>query len=419
MRELPPLHPAAELFPLLEGQEFIDLVEDIRSRGLIEPVWMYGDVLLDGRNRWRACNEAGVKVRTRHYVGDDPLAFSISVNVKRRHLDVGQRAAIALRALPLFAKEAARRQREAGRYGRDGGRGKKKPPSHDRGKALRAPTSAALAAKTVGVSARSVENFKWLQNIAPDLARQVEVGAQRLSRACRIARDRVSEGRKLVAMAPPPAHLRVEVHHGPFLRALAGLRDVDAVVTDPPYDEASLPLLRDLARFADRALKPDGTLAVLFCQDRLPEAFAALSAGTHRPYRWTACIQVDRKGWLNHSRKILSRWKPLILYGGGRLFHDVVSVEENDIDDARRRHPHGQSLSAFRKIVEALTRPGDLVVDPFMGGGTTLIAATSLGRHAVGCDVNQACVDRARELLGCGSARPVTRSVLGTHPEPR
>jgi hypothetical protein len=61
---MPKAHAAADLFPLLEGQEFIDLVEDIRSRGLIEPVWMYGDVLLDGRNRWRACNEAGVEVGT-------------------------------------------------------------------------------------------------------------------------------------------------------------------------------------------------------------------------------------------------------------------------------------------------------------------------------------------------------------------
>ena len=165
---MPKTHPAADLFPLLEGQEFVDLVEDIRSRGLIEPVWMHGDVLLDGRNRWRACNEAGVKVRTRRYVGDDPLGFSIAQNVKRRHLDVGQRAAIALRALPLFAAAAAARQREAGRRGGEGGRGRKKPLPQDRAKGnSRAPTSAALAAKTVGVSARSVENFKWLTRHRP------------------------------------------------------------------------------------------------------------------------------------------------------------------------------------------------------------------------------------------------------------
>ena len=398
---MPKTHPAADLFPLLEGQEFVDLVEDIRSRGLIEPVWMHGGVLLDGRNRWRACNEAGVKVRTRRYVGDDPLGFSIAQNVKRRHLDVGQRAAIALRALPLFAAAAAARQREAGRRGGEGGRGRKKPLPQDRAKGnSRAPTSAALAAKTVGVSARSVENFKWLTSTAPDLARQVEVGAQRLSRACRIARDRRAEGRKRAALAPPPAHLRIELHHGPFQRALAGLRGVDAVVTDPPYDEGSLPLLRELALWADGVLKPDGVLAVMYCQDRLPQAFAQLSVG--RPYRWTAAILIDRNRWIVHPRKVTSGWKPVLIFGAcARMFHDVIRVED-DVDDGRARHPHGQSLNAFRVIVERLTRPGDLVVDPCAGGGTTLIAATQLGRHAVGCDVDPACVQR---YGGCSGAR--------------
>ncbi len=101
----------------------------------------------------------------------------------------------------------------------------------------------------------------------------------------------------------------------------------------------------------------------------------------------------------------------MLVYGGGRLVGDVIEVRVDDIDDARNRHPYGQSLGAFRKVVERLTRPGDLVVDPCMGGGTTLLAATSLGRHAVGCDVDAACVERVRRLLG-----GVTRARSGRRP---
>ncbi len=147
--------------------------------------------------------------------------------------------------------------------------------------------------EAVGVSARSRwSSFKWLEKVAPDLASQAAAGKVRLSRACRIARDRVSDGRKRAALAPPPARLRVELHHGPFQRALAGLRDVDAVIADPPYDEKALPLLRDLALCADRVLKPDGVLAVLYPQDRLPPALARLSVG--RTYRWTMCVLISR-----------------------------------------------------------------------------------------------------------------------------
>jgi len=110
-----PVHPAAELFPLLGDDELRELADDIRSHGLHEPVWLWDDpdrgtVLLDGRNRARACQLADIEVRTRRYDGDDPIAFSISANEKRRHLTAGQRDFLALEVEKLYAAEAARRR---------------------------------------------------------------------------------------------------------------------------------------------------------------------------------------------------------------------------------------------------------------------------------------------------------------------
>ena len=82
-----PFHPLANIFPLLEGAGYAAFVEDIRKHGLLDPVVVFEDKLLDGRNRQRACLETDQPLRTVQFTGDDPLAYVISVNLHRRHLD--------------------------------------------------------------------------------------------------------------------------------------------------------------------------------------------------------------------------------------------------------------------------------------------------------------------------------------------
>lgn len=92
-------HPAADIFPLMVQGELAELVEDIREHGLQSPVVLHEGKVLDGRNRLRACYEACVRPEFREYVGDDPIGFVVSLNVKRRHLDESQRAMAAARGI--------------------------------------------------------------------------------------------------------------------------------------------------------------------------------------------------------------------------------------------------------------------------------------------------------------------------------
>jgi ParB-like chromosome segregation protein Spo0J len=82
-------HPLADTFPLMEGKEFDALVADIKANGLREKITLYQGMILDGRNRYRACEAAGVPaVFDIPFEGDDAaaLAFVISKNIHRRHL---------------------------------------------------------------------------------------------------------------------------------------------------------------------------------------------------------------------------------------------------------------------------------------------------------------------------------------------
>ncbi len=89
-------HEAANVFPLMEGNGFLALVEDIRQNGLIEPIWTYQAKIVDGRNRYRACLEAGVEPVFQEWSGTGTLAaFVVSKNLTRRHLSESQRSMIA------------------------------------------------------------------------------------------------------------------------------------------------------------------------------------------------------------------------------------------------------------------------------------------------------------------------------------
>src|SRR5215472_6807367 len=94
-------HPLSDLFPLLEGVEFNALVAYIKANGLHYPIFLYEGKILDGRNRYRACLEAGLEPATRncdHHVGD-PAAFVISRNIRRRHLNAKQRRELIAKLL--------------------------------------------------------------------------------------------------------------------------------------------------------------------------------------------------------------------------------------------------------------------------------------------------------------------------------
>jgi hypothetical protein len=88
-------HRFSLLFPELKASELNQLAEDIKANGLIEPITLYEGKVLEGRNRWLACEIAGVEPKTVPYDGYDALGFVISRNLRRRHLDTSQRAMIA------------------------------------------------------------------------------------------------------------------------------------------------------------------------------------------------------------------------------------------------------------------------------------------------------------------------------------
>jgi hypothetical protein len=82
-------HPAAALFPLLpiDSPEFGELVADIGEHGLLQPIVLHEGKILDGRNRYRACQHAGVEPRFVEWRGESPTAYDMRVEAGLQMLE--------------------------------------------------------------------------------------------------------------------------------------------------------------------------------------------------------------------------------------------------------------------------------------------------------------------------------------------
>jgi hypothetical protein len=94
-------HSLALIFPPMTEEEFATTRTDIEANGLIEPIVLYQDKILDGVHRARICDELGMEMRTIEYTGDDPLGYVISRNLRRRQLDQSQKAMVAAKLADL------------------------------------------------------------------------------------------------------------------------------------------------------------------------------------------------------------------------------------------------------------------------------------------------------------------------------
>lgn len=94
-------HEYANIYRMLPDGELAKLAQDIKEKGQLLPITLYEDQILDGRNRYKACEIAGIKPRIEEYTGDDPLGFVASLNDHRRHDTDNERAMVGARMANL------------------------------------------------------------------------------------------------------------------------------------------------------------------------------------------------------------------------------------------------------------------------------------------------------------------------------
>lgn len=212
-------HEFANIFPMMSGQALDELRDDIRQHGVRDPIVFLGNAILDGRNRYMCARDLGMDYPRVEFDGDDPLAFVISHNLHRRHLNESQRG--------MVAAKLAKMPRGGDRTGHHSAN------LH----------SASDTAELLNVSERTVKSAKKVsQKGVPELVNAVERGDLSVSLAAKAA-DLAAEEQTEAVRQPDRASLR---------------RSVLAAVDDAKRGESRKNPNRTVCPVADRVSKFSG-----------------------------------------------------------------------------------------------------------------------------------------------------------------
>lgn len=207
-------HEFADLFPMMEGAQWGHFLADIEANGVQEPVWLFEEKILDGRNRAKAALLCEKILPTKEFIGtrEQALSFVVSRNLHRRHLDESQRAMVGARLKPLFEAEAHQnqvaslKQNQSDTHTRSLSESEESPVLENLPKRVESVHAHQKAAETVNVSTKSVQFADTvLKQGTPELVKAVETGQVAVSAAATVAKNVTKEEQQELVQQGPVA----------------------------------------------------------------------------------------------------------------------------------------------------------------------------------------------------------------------
>lgn len=212
------------------------------------------------------------------------------------------------------------------------------------------------------------------------------------------------------------------IYHGDCRKALVDLDPVDLLLSDPPYGveyvtswrsrtdplvapiagDASLDLLAEVGGDLDRLLRPERHAYIFASSMRVGEATAALPWPVKNVLVWdkgeAGSVGDLEAGYGVNWEAVLYCIKGRRAFTDGRRPRAILRYPWSGTRDPV--HPTVKPVPLLRSLIERSSYPDEVVLDPFMGSGTTLRAAKDCGRKAIGIEIEERYCEIAAERLG-------------------
>jgi ParB-like chromosome segregation protein Spo0J len=399
------------LLPDLDPGEYAALKADIAMRGVQVPIeFDQHRGVVEGHHRLRAHEELraeGVnlpdypRVVRSFDTNEEMVEHALALNLLRRHLSAEARRDVeaTLRSWDWSNRKIAEMLGTSEITVRRDLKGATNvAPDFVKGKDGRKyPTKSrpSIVVHNARDQQRASEVFEALGEDAPK-------GFQQLRRAEARAREACMERRRTSPVPNVSDGAGWRIEHCDFRELATADHSVDAIVCDPPYTKDDIPIFSELSEFAKRVLKPGHPLITYIGKHYLPEEIARLAE--HLEFVWIGATVFRGRQTRDDRLKINGSHRPWLVFSAGPYqprswIKDTLDVKEGTGEKGLQDHPWQQAEEPFRRLISMVTEPGELVLDPFLGSGTTAAAAIATGRRIAGCDVDAAAVSMTLERL--------------------
>ena len=388
------------------------LVESISEHGLLNPITITIDLqLIAGRHRLEACKSLGwteIPANVLDAVGLQVEMAMIDENLARNELSVLECAEQSYRR-KLIYEILHPETRRGGKRGNQYVGGLRRQTAivafsqsvaGRQHRSTRTIRTYVQIARSLAPAARALLQGSWLESSLRDLAWLIKFPPTDQSAIVeRILDGRAADAREAGVQLDRERRILSAHSHvlNPSCTLLQGdFRDVgdsipdasvDLIITDPPYLTEYLEVHRPLGAFAARVLKPGASLLCMTSCYHLPIVLASI--GEQLKYQWTLAFVMGGRGALIDSRRVRTRFKPVLWFVKGRYAGGTALDVIPSIGKDKRFHHWGQSEAGFDYLVEHFSKPGDTVLDPFLGGGTSAAVALKAGRKFIGIDIDE------------------------------
>ena len=402
------------LIPPLSSEEFKQLERNILEEGIREPLITWNGILIDGHNRYRIAQEHDINYETLEKEFEDLNAVKIwMVNnqLGRRNLSEFVRGELISYIRDILKSIGKDKLVEAGKIYGEGHKKEEPLSTIDKGSHN---TQKEIADK-LGWSTGKVAMFDIVRTKAPEEVKEkLRTGEVSINQAYKEIKKEENEQlktQKAIEIIEKVYENNTNIFNGNCIEYIKTIKDksIDCLITDPPYGvdiqfgaydnqlsrkiendgniKDALILLDEMLLNVKSKLK-DNAHIYIFCNWKIYPQFSLIIL---KHFQIKNLIIWDKlfMGMGDLKGNYSSSYEMIVFAGGNREFlnrpKNIIQCRFND----ERFHNTQKPVDLIKQLIENSTNVNETIFDPFLGSGSTVIAAKELKRNYIGCEIDE------------------------------